>query len=65
MPQLCGAPPCRFLKAEDVGFSAEPAVSAPMAVAPNGCAAVVIASDGLWDVMSCERAAQVGVLVMK
>jgi protein phosphatase len=49
----------RYLKEEDVGFSATPHVSTAHLVRPGTSAIVIIASDGLWDVVSPDRAAQV------
>jgi serine/threonine protein phosphatase PrpC len=48
----------RFLKAEGIGFTARPHVGVQVEVAQGGDRAVVVASDGLWDVTSAERAAQ-------
>jgi serine/threonine protein phosphatase PrpC len=47
----------RFLKEADVGFTAEPYVSEGMALGVQDEALLVVASDGLWDVVSQERAA--------
>ncbi len=46
----------RFLKDEDLGLSAEPHVSDVIALGGDQEALIVIASDGLWDVMSAEDA---------
>ena len=46
----------RFLKDEDLGLSAEPHVSDVVTVDADREALVVIASDGLWDVMCVEDA---------
>ncbi|GIL78322.1 hypothetical protein Vretimale_7674 [Volvox reticuliferus] len=47
----------RFLKEEDLGFLAEPYVSVAAQVGPSDHAVLVVASDGLWDVLPEERAA--------
>ncbi|GIL57854.1 hypothetical protein Vafri_13086 [Volvox africanus] len=47
----------RFLKEEDLGFLAEPYVSMAAQVGPSEHAVLVVASDGLWDVLPEERAA--------
>jgi hypothetical protein len=47
----------RFLKEQDVGFTAEPYVSEGLRVEPQEEALLVLASDGLWDVVSQERVA--------
>ncbi|GLI63257.1 hypothetical protein VaNZ11_006159 [Volvox africanus] len=47
----------RFLKEEDLGFLAEPYVSMAAQVGPRDHAVLVVASDGLWDVLPEERAA--------
>jgi serine/threonine protein phosphatase PrpC len=47
----------RFLKEADVGFTAEPYVSEGIALGVQDEALLVVASDGLWDVVSQERAA--------
>jgi serine/threonine protein phosphatase PrpC len=47
----------RFLKEAGLGFTARPHVGARVALPPGGDAAVVVASDGLWDVVNGERAA--------
>jgi serine/threonine protein phosphatase PrpC len=49
----------RFLKEEGLGFTARPHVCDRLLLAPGSDSAVVAASDGLWDVTSCERAAQI------
>ena len=46
----------RFLKDEDLGLSAEPHVSDVVTVDADREALIVIASDGLWDVMCVEDA---------
>lgn len=46
----------RFLKDEDLGLSAEPHVSDVVVLGGDREALIVIASDGLWDVMSAEDA---------
>ena len=46
----------RFLKDEDLGLSAEPYVSDIVTLRGDQEALIVIASDGLWDVMSVEDA---------
>lgn len=46
----------RFLKDEDLGFLADPHVSDVVTVAAGEEAYVVIASDGLWDVVPEEKA---------
>ena len=47
----------KFLKDEDLGLSAEPAVSDVVAVAKDKHALLLIASDGLWDVLDAEKVA--------
>eukprot|EP00878_Enallax_costatus_P012406 GHUV01012956.1.p1 GENE.GHUV01012956.1~~GHUV01012956.1.p1 ORF type:complete len:1522 (+),score=650.23 GHUV01012956.1:595-5160(+) len=47
----------RFLKEQDVGFIAEPYVSEGVVLGPQDEVLVLVASDGLWDVVSQERAA--------
>jgi serine/threonine protein phosphatase PrpC len=47
----------RFLKEADVGFTAEPYVSEGITLGAQDEALLVVASDGLWDVVSQERAA--------
>lgn len=47
----------RFLKEQDVGFTAEPYVSEGVILGPNDEALLLVASDGLWDVVTQERAA--------
>ena len=47
----------RFLKEQDVGFTAEPYVSEGLRLGPQDEALLVLATDGLWDVVSQERAA--------
>lgn len=47
----------KFLKDEDLGFIAEPYVSQVEQLAPEHTGFIVVASDGLWDVLSEERAA--------
>lgn len=47
----------RFLKEQDVGFTAEPYVSEGLRIDPQDEALLVVASDGLWDVVSPERVA--------
>jgi hypothetical protein len=47
----------RYLKEQDVGFTAEPYVSEGLRVEPQEEALLVLASDGLWDVVSQERVA--------
>jgi serine/threonine protein phosphatase PrpC len=46
----------RFLKDEDLGLSAEPHVSDAITLGGDQEALIVIASDGLWDVMSADDA---------
>ncbi|KAG2426670.1 hypothetical protein HXX76_012981 [Chlamydomonas incerta] len=41
----------RFLKEEDLGFLAEPHVSGVAQVGPGESAVLIVASDGLWDVL--------------
>jgi protein phosphatase len=48
----------RFLKDEDLGLSAEPFVSNVHAIDPDHGALVVVASDGVWDVLSLDDAAE-------
>jgi serine/threonine protein phosphatase PrpC len=47
----------RYLKEADVGFTAEPFVSEGVALGPCDEALLVVASDGLWDVVAQERVA--------
>jgi protein phosphatase len=47
----------RFLKDEDLGLSAEPSVSDVVHLPPASGALVLVASDGLWDVVDFARAA--------
>jgi len=47
----------RFLKEADVGFTAEPYVSEGVALNPEDEVLVIMASDGLWDVVSQEKVA--------
>ena len=49
----------KFLKDEDLGLSAEPAVSGMHYVAAHQGALLLVASDGLWDVMDYEKVAAV------
>eukprot|EP00798_Chlamydomonas_sp_ICE-L_P003755 gene3753-13814_t len=46
----------KFLKDEDLGFLAEPYISAPARVPPGEACFIVLASDGLWDVITEQRA---------
>lgn len=46
----------KFLKTEDVGFTATPYVSMPIHIPAGHAALLVIASDGLWDVATFDRA---------
>ncbi|KIY91934.1 hypothetical protein MNEG_16028 [Monoraphidium neglectum] len=46
-----------FLKEQGLGFTAVPHVAERVVIAPGDDAALVIASDGLWDVTSSDRAA--------
>ena len=47
----------KFLKDEDLGLSAEPSVSDVVSVPLHEGALLVIASDGLWDVLDSEKLA--------
>ena len=47
----------RFLKEQNLGFSASPHVSQPIVVGPEEEVMLVLASDGLWDVLTPARAA--------
>ena len=49
----------KFLKNEDLGLSAEPYVSPVLRFNLSQCGVVVLASDGLWDVMEPAAAMQV------
>ena len=49
----------RYLKEQDVGFTAEPFVSEGLSLGPQDEALLVVASDGLWDVVSQERVAAI------
>lgn len=49
----------RFLKDEDLGLSADPSVSPVYGISPEQGAIIIIASDGLWDVLSIEEAADI------
>jgi protein phosphatase len=48
-----------FLKDEDLGLSAEPSVSQVYEVSPEQGALILVASDGLWDVLSIEEAVNI------
>ncbi|KAG0565124.1 hypothetical protein KC19_8G166700 [Ceratodon purpureus] len=48
----------KFLKEEESAFSSEPHVSSVFRLSEDGLGLVVIASDGLWDVLSPRRALQ-------
>ena len=50
----------RFVKEEDLGFSAVPAVSKVIKLPPQETALVVLASDGLWDVAKPTQVMEVG-----
>ncbi|GJP42227.1 hypothetical protein CLOM_g1818 [Closterium sp. NIES-68] len=73
--RLCGMNIARvfgdkFLKQQDVGLSSDPFIHAPLQLpVPEGEASKpvvgVIASDGLWDVMSVKRAIQVALEARK
>lgn len=61
--RLCGMNIARvlgdkFLKAQDIGLSASPYVSDVLTVGPSSSCVAVIASDGLWDVISPKRCIQ-------
>ncbi|KAM0948944.1 putative protein-serine/threonine phosphatase [Dioscorea sansibarensis] len=67
--RLCGINLARmlgdkFLKEQDVRFSSEPYISPVVHISKACTAFAVIASDGLWDVISTKKAAQL-VLQMK
>ena len=47
----------KFLKVEDLGLSAEPFISAVSVVGNERGAIVIVASDGLWDVMDFREVA--------
>ncbi len=47
----------KFLKDEDLGLSAEPAVSNVVSIPQNEGALLLVASDGLWDVLDPEKVA--------
>lgn len=47
----------KFLKDEDLGLSAEPAVSDVVSISQEQGALLLIASDGLWDVLDPEKVA--------
>jgi serine/threonine protein phosphatase PrpC len=51
----------RYLKEQDVGFTAQPFVGPGVALRPADDALLVLASDGLWDVVSQARAAALAV----
>jgi protein phosphatase len=48
----------KFLKQQDSRFSSEPYLSEPVHIHPASKAFVVLASDGLWDVVSVKKAIQ-------
>lgn len=52
----------RFLKDEDLGLSAEPSISPAHEIDANHGAILIIASDGVWDVLSID---QVGAIAIK
>uniref|UniRef100_A0ACD5XDM1 Uncharacterized protein n=1 Tax=Avena sativa TaxID=4498 RepID=A0ACD5XDM1_AVESA len=61
--RICGLNLCRmlgdkFLKEQDPRFSSEPYVSPVVHITKSCSAFALIASDGLWDVISTKRAAQ-------
>ncbi|KAK1643142.1 hypothetical protein QYE76_060947 [Lolium multiflorum] len=61
--RICGLNLCRmlgdkFLKEQDPRFSSEPYVSPVVHITKSCSAFALIASDGLWDVISAKRAAQ-------
>ncbi|CAM0877125.1 unnamed protein product [Alopecurus aequalis] len=61
--RICGLNLCRmlgdkFLKEQDPRFSSEPYVSPVVHITKSCSAFALIASDGLWDVLSAKRAAQ-------
>ena len=47
---------CRFLKDEDLGLSAQPHISPVVRLGHCDSALVLMASDGLWDVVDAEGA---------
>lgn len=49
----------RFLKEADVGFTAEPFISEGIGLGAEDEVLLIVASDGLWDVVSQERVAAV------
>lgn len=49
----------RFLKDEDLGLSAEPSISKVHEIGPEQGAIILIASDGLWDVLSIDEAVKI------
>ncbi|KAG0556420.1 hypothetical protein KC19_11G052200 [Ceratodon purpureus] len=51
----------KFLKEEEAAFSAEPYISDVFRLSGDGLGLVVMASDGLWDVLSTRRALQLAV----
>eukprot|EP00252_Welwitschia_mirabilis_P000218 TRINITY_DN10203_c0_g1_i1.p1 TRINITY_DN10203_c0_g1~~TRINITY_DN10203_c0_g1_i1.p1 ORF type:complete len:540 (+),score=106.85 TRINITY_DN10203_c0_g1_i1:254-1873(+) len=62
--RLCGMNIARvlgdkFLKEQDVRFSADPYISGVLQITTNVNALAMIASDGLWDVLSPTRAMQI------
>lgn len=61
--RLCGMNIARvlgdkFLKAQNIGLSAEPYISQVVRIVPRSSCIAVIASDGLWDVISPKRSVQ-------
>lgn len=62
---ILSLPLLRFLKEEDLGFIAEPHVSSVEAMPSSHTCFLVAASDGLWDVISEERAAGLIIKVKK
>lgn len=53
----------RFLKDEDLGLSAEPSISPVHEIDADHGAILVIASDGLWDVLSIDQVGQLAIKV--
>jgi len=55
----------KFLKDEDLGLSAEPAVSDVVSIPRDQGALLLVASDGLWDVLDPEKVAHAAKLADK
>ena len=54
----------KFIKDEDLGFSAVPYVSPVVKLGPEESGLLIIASDGLWDVAEPERVMEVSLQML-